>query len=369
MEALLRRQMPGGAGSSDACPDAETLAAWTDGGLDARAQAQVEAHAAGCARCQALMAAIVKSESAPPTIAVEPWWHRWSLRWLVPLTAAAAATLVWMLVPGDERPDNPIEQEFTQARAESAAPAPPTAESPATPTPAAEAPAAEMKKAAPSTLRKEESDTAEARPPAAETGYVARQATPAEAPPARADADREAAQAATASGALGEAVGAERRSAESPAAPPAPTAAAPAAQAQAAPKAGTALSARGALADANTVTAGIVSRDPAVRWRLAGPGAVERSADAGSSWTRLETGVATPFTAGSAPSGSVCWLVGRGGLVLLTTDAHTWRRVTSPAVSDLIAVDATDATTATVRTVNGRAFRTTDGGATWVATP
>lgn len=368
MDALLRRQMPGNAGSSEACPDAETLAAWTDGGLDARAHAQVEAHAAGCARCQALMAAIVKSQPAPAAPAPEGSWSRWSLRWLVPLTAAAAATLVWMMVPGGERPRTPVEEELTQARAES--PAPPVAVEP----PAAGPAARDPQKALPETSRKDERDAAASRPSGDEARYAARQTAPAEPPPARAEAEAKAVQPETTVAAAPVAetlsVERERRSADAAtgreaAAVPAPPAAA---QAQSAPAVGATVGTREGFADA-ALSPGIVSRDPAVRWRLAGPGAVERSTDAGSSWTRLETGVATPFTAGSAPSGSVCWLVGPGGLVLLTTDARTWRRVTSPAAADLIAVDATDAATATVRTANGHAFRTIDGGATWVATP
>ena len=368
MEAMLRRQMPGGAGPGDACPDAETLAAWTDGGLDARAQAQVEAHAAGCARCQALMAAIVKSEPAPAALAPEGSWSRWSLRWLVPLTAAAAATLVWVLVPGGEQPSTRVKEELTQARAES--PTQPAAVEP----PAAEPPAMDLQKALPGAARKDERDAAASRPSGDEARYSARQTSPAEPPPARTEAESKAVQQETAVAAppVAETLSVERErrsadaaTAEAPAAPAPPAAA----QAQSAPAAGATVGTREGFADANALSPGIVSRDPAVRWRMAGPGAVERSTDAGSSWTRLETGSPVMFTAGSAPSASVCWLVGRGGLVLLTTDARTWRRVTPPAAADLIAVDATDAATATVRTANGRAFRTTDGGTTWVATP
>ncbi|MGE0461484.1 MAG: zf-HC2 domain-containing protein [Vicinamibacterales bacterium] len=368
MEAMLRRQMPGGAGPGDACPDAETLAAWTDGGLDARAQAQVEAHAAGCARCQALMAAIVKSEPAPAALAPEGSWSRWSLRWLVPLTAAAAATLVWVLVPGGEQPSTRVKEELTQARAES--PTQPAAVE----TPAAEPSAIDLQKALPGAAPKDERDAAASRSPGDVARDSALEAAPAELPPARAETEAKTVRPVPADApaplAETDSIERERRSAEAAAERPSPAAPAPppAAQAQAAPAAGAPAGTREGFAG-NTLSQGIVSSDPAVRWRLAGPGVVERSTDAGSSWTRLETGVAATFTAGSAPSGSVCWLVGPGGVVLVTTDARTWRRVTSPAALDLAAVDATDATSATVRTANGRAFRTTDGGGTWVAVP
>lgn len=358
LDGLLRRQWSEAAETSDVCLDAETLAAWMDDGLDAQAQTRIEAHAAGCARCQALMAAIVKSEPAPATAAAEPWWTRWSLRWLVPLTAAAAATLVWMGVPGDGPRDAPLEQELTQARAESPAPIVP-AEAPASPpalredAPLATPSASEPGKAAPGPAPS--TGAAKASPVAPEAaGRLA------DAPTALAEARQEQAKqvGAETPSVLNETARVERRSAE----------AAPQAQAPRAPVGGVAAGAREAYAD-TAVAAGIASRDPSVRWRLAGPGAVERSTDQGASWARLETGVAARFTAGSAPSASVCWLVGPRGLVLVTTDARAWQPAASPAADDLVAVDATDARTATVRTADGRAFRTTDGGATWVATP
>jgi photosystem II stability/assembly factor-like uncharacterized protein len=61
----------------------------------------------------------------------------------------------------------------------------------------------------------------------------------------------------------------------------------------------------------------------------------------------------------------VCWLVGRAGTVLLSTDGATWQLRTFPEGIDLVAVRATDAKTATVTASDGRLFSTTDGGATW----
>jgi photosystem II stability/assembly factor-like uncharacterized protein len=71
------------------------------------------------------------------------------------------------------------------------------------------------------------------------------------------------------------------------------------------------------------------------------------------------------ITAAAAPSGSVCWLVGQGGVVLLTVDGQTFQRMTFPEVTDLTAVQATSATRATVTSADGRMFTTTDGGASW----
>jgi photosystem II stability/assembly factor-like uncharacterized protein len=72
------------------------------------------------------------------------------------------------------------------------------------------------------------------------------------------------------------------------------------------------------------------------------------------------------FTAGTAPSRNVCWVVGRAGVVLLSIDGATWQTRPLPEATDLIAVRASDAKTASVTTADGRQFSTTDGGATWV---
>ena len=105
--------------------------------------------------------------------------------------------------------------------------------------------------------------------------------------------------------------------------------------------------------------------DPATRWRVSGA-LVERSIDAGATWTSVPTGLSVEILAGAAPSASTCWLAGRGGLVLLTTDGTTWQRVTAPDTTDLSAIRATDGRSATVTTVDGREFATTDAGRTWI---
>lgn len=81
----------------DACLDAETLAAWADGGLSSQSAAAVESHASSCSRCMAVLAAMERTAPATP---VRHVWApaRW-LRWLVPLTAAATAIAIWVLVP------------------------------------------------------------------------------------------------------------------------------------------------------------------------------------------------------------------------------------------------------------------------------
>ena len=110
----------------------------------------------------------------------------------------------------------------------------------------------------------------------------------------------------------------------------------------------------------------IASPDPSIRWRLTGT-RVERTSDGGASWALVPTGATEPLAAGSAPTATVCWLVGRGGAVFITTDGRQWARIAFPEAVDSVAIRATDARSASVTTADGRTFRTTDGGVTWAA--
>ena len=71
------------------------------------------------------------------------------------------------------------------------------------------------------------------------------------------------------------------------------------------------------------------------------------------------------ITSGAAPSDSVCWLVGKSGVVLQSTDGRSWRRVPFPQAVDLVAISAADERLATVTTINGRTFTTADAGKSW----
>jgi photosystem II stability/assembly factor-like uncharacterized protein len=94
---------------------------------------------------------------------------------------------------------------------------------------------------------------------------------------------------------------------------------------------------------------------------------VERTLDAGATWTRLpiEPELKSLLLAGSATSSTNCWLVGRDGVVLVTQDGRTFRRVSVPEVVHLTGVTATDGMRATVTAIDGRKFSTMDGGLTW----
>jgi hypothetical protein len=109
----------------------------------------------------------------------------------------------------------------------------------------------------------------------------------------------------------------------------------------------------------------VSSPDPNILWRSSNR-RIERSIDAGRTWSDQRPEADADILAGAAPNENVCWMVGRTGLILLTTDGTTWRRITFPdAAATLVRVTATDGFDATVSTSDGRTYRTTDGGRTW----
>ena len=113
----------------------------------------------------------------------------------------------------------------------------------------------------------------------------------------------------------------------------------------------------------------VLSLDPAIRWRIGARGLIDRTDDGGKSWTRLSSGVIADLMAGHSPSAPICWVVGRDSTVLRSTDGRNWSQVNIPEVADLVGVEAVDATTAVVSASDGRKFRTTSGGQTWIKEP
>jgi hypothetical protein len=284
------------------CLDAETLAAWFDDGLSGAALEDVRAHVATCVRCQALVGAMGRTSAAAPSIQPERT-PRWWLAWAVPAAAAATAIAIWVAVP--HPPDVAV----------TSAPAP--------------------------SLQKQDAQ---------------RPSTPSRATPAQA------------------------KPVASPPAPATPTLQDRARSAEAAPRAAAAPSAN----DATEQTPAPLNE--AVSVRPEPPPDAERREDAlrqgaiagqlqtralfatplcGPMWPQVPADVANQISAGSAPSGDVCWLVGRAGTVLLSTDHQSWQRVNIPEAVDLSRVTATDARTATVIAADGRTFSTADGGVTW----
>src|SRR5262245_24034528 len=96
IERLLKRSFTApDAVESGLCLDAETAATWVEGSLTGAALEAAQAHAAGCARCQALVGALSRLNTAVPPLDEVRAPRRW-LTWLVPLTAAATAVALWV---------------------------------------------------------------------------------------------------------------------------------------------------------------------------------------------------------------------------------------------------------------------------------
>jgi hypothetical protein len=447
------RQTPVAGARLDDCLDAETLAAWSEGLLEGRARSTAEAHAASCARCQAMLAIMVRTTPAPAGAIGSPL-RKW-LMMLSPAMAAAAAVALWVAV--GQRPASPVIDELTkrQAKAERAAEV-----TPVTPAPAVgaekevdrKAPGGSLERDAPQLTadarrelssrtgartatdtgataplneRTEKKDVASARradksrdaerpravaepaaspppaaPPAVPSAPVESVAVAAATPPvkvappspaplqqanqapnqnqaqtqnqnqsqlpnqnqAQTQNQNQAGQRQQAPGALEERVIVTSEQ---------PRAGADNAAAKSAGRGGA--GAAGGFADASVLRAranagafDIAVPESSTRWRIADGRTIQRSLDAGVTWANHHTGENDlTLTAGAAPSSNVCWLVGRSGAILLTTDGRAWRRITFIETADLTAVTSPDARTATVTTADGRQFGTTDGGRTW----
>ena len=383
-DKLLRESLAAEAvdGQGAECPDAAVVAGWFDGTLSHAERTAVETHAASCARCQATIAALVRTDRPAP----RTWWRAPAVQWLVPVAVAAGASLIiWVgvLRTDDDavRPAAPSVQQESSARAAEVGPgtgareaAPAggragTADVPAKPASLADADARE----------KAEERLQRARVSAATT--VTANAAKAATPPAEAQKRQDGAKP------LPQAPEPARRS---DASSPAPAAMAGAAATQppapVAPRSEqvSATSREGetftpaqtldrAFLQSAAAAAGragraplIQSPDRSVLWRITDQSQVERSADGGLTWQAQTTRVNAVLVAGVAPSSTVCWLVGWRGVVLKTTDGgQTWTRVAFPEEINLVGVVADDDRVATVTAAGGRQLHTSDGGGSW----
>jgi hypothetical protein len=312
--------------ASPQCLDADTLAAWVEGSLPAPEAAAAEAHASSCARCQATAAALVR---VLPEVAIpQPWWRRrWVMAGLVPVTAGAMALAFWVKSPEPNQMKTAPEETQSAAVPLEARREPPAAsEMSPRPSPAAAPPPAARDRAdAPRALGKDA---------VSQDRFALR------------DQDRQA----------------EALQKKSEAKTDALVAAPPPVTGQ---PGGLNESAARSQVQPNAVE--LASPDAANRWRIGAAGSIQRSIDRGATWETLRSGATQDLLAGVAVSPTVCWVIGRGGTVLLSTDGRTWRLVPLPEPVDLVAIEARDALSADVTTADRRTFRTTDGGRTWSA--
>jgi hypothetical protein len=324
--------------------DAETVAAWMDGGLDATSLAAAEAHASNCDRCQALLATVAKTIPERATRSVLPLW-KW---WLAPIAATAAAVTLWIVVPQDPmRPASDAPEAGMAQKASEPAPSvqpvsPPAAVAEAPPKPVSPPPSdarfAESRRNVPAP-RGDQAKVLEAEGKLAD----AQANTPERTAPRDRQEKREANL---------------ERAAAAPAEPPR--------AAPAAPGAAAADNTLGTVAQLRKQASPVefVSPDPRFRWRVTG-NTIEHTQDGGRDWIPVRLTVNEIITGGSAPAPLICWVVGRRGLVLLATDGTNFTPLPFPERVDLTAITAADARRATVTTADGRTFHTENSGRNW----
>jgi hypothetical protein len=243
--------------------------------------------------------------TAPAVDARHAWTAARLFRWLAPMAAAAAAVVIWVVVPDRPiAPEQPAQVRSSQAeRAEADAQAlSKPAEPESAPVPAPRAGMSTQKTARTQEVETQSLDKARPQPQLAE------------------EVRRERAE--------GRALGA---AADAP-----PPAAAPAAPPPAA--ADLAAARPFARTDASAFNASVAKEsaavsDPSVRWRVLGSAAVERSTNAGKTWTRT-TSPSTAITAVRAVDSDRAVVTTSDNTEFYTTNAGvSWTRVqeNSPA--------------------------------------
>jgi len=421
---LLQRALVSPAGVTEFCPDAEILAAYADRALDAGEMARYELHFSQCAHCREQLAAMSRAAAPAANAPRLSWIWTWGWIALAPVTAMLliAAVLIARRPPARLAAEGPLVamQSDKQGPAPSAFPLDSSAHSNAS------AKTQALPQAQPGTAARARPESSVAQGLAApaprpaesdremalrrldekeqsrssEWDYATKDRTGAQldkagSPPARQattggvqhapnDAVRtrdqdvtieSAASSAEAQAPSQAANGAISSSVSGgiAAAPPVPAAASKKQEPSYTVATSNNLSAGQtvtveAAADRDERTI-VHSPDPQVLWRISGGRYVERSSDTGATWHAQWTSVSSRVVAGSAPSVETCWLVGSGGVVLLTTDGKNWRAVEPPAKEDFVAVAAADASSATITSRDGRKFETRDGGRHWAPAP
>ncbi len=278
------------ASAPDGCLDAETLAAWADGGLNAQASAAVELHASNCSRCMAVLATLERT--APVAPVADAWTLARVFRWVAPLAAAATAVAIWVAVP--DRSMTPVESTVSQdLRSVEEVPVPGSSSS------SSSEPRTSNQNPEPSTQNKEPQvrlqDELSRR--SASGQAVGPVAAPAEPP---APADRYAPEREMGAPAAGPVTADAQLSAPAAAAPPPPAAPAPRAFAADARTENATVGAaqRSALSSATMLTS--ESSQPGnalIRWRILANTLLERSKDGGKTWTRAANGPAPNLAA------------------------------------------------------------------------
>lgn len=370
------------------CPSPDELSAFADGALSGDELSAMVVHLSTCARCQDIVSAVVRLSAATdlpeaPTrrpggevvaFPAPPGRRMW--RWVVPVAAATAAVLAWVVV-------SPVEPRRAPAVAEDA------------PTVRNEVPSiGPLPEAVGGDARAERSPSLPDRAVGASGGDGARNsdgtaAAPVVVRPGLADSPTGLSAAAAGSDVTAAPANDEARRQAAPAgiqapADPSPVAAAeakrrsvegalPAAPSPAAPAENRAAPPRDrpnrAVAGAGAGAAAALSRTPSPsrRWRVES-GVFEESRDDGQTWRafRLPAGARVTVAEPAAPD--VWWLAGPAGLVLRIEGGRV-SEAARPSSSDINVLRATSASGAVVGTSDGHLYETRDEGRTWQPQP
>ncbi|HUY19491.1 MAG TPA: zf-HC2 domain-containing protein [Candidatus Binataceae bacterium] len=340
--ALLAERLRARAGEPrEQCPEVALIAAYCERSLPRDERDAVERHLAGCAPCRAELSAIARAAGELEAArATEPRLRRWWSSTPVGLAVAGSIAVIVAIGLGRDY--------YHQEASEPARP--PMMRMAANSPPAVADQAAQLaaKRIAPANeLNMSKRAEAPVISGGAATGMMAheaaRPAPAAPSPPANV-------------------LQAPQRSQEIAGAP-----AGPSAQAMSGAAAGSATSSASVPTFAkpwrhSTVT----SADGSVRWEFGTGGIIERLLNGGLKTTHVP-GITVELLAGSAPSSSVCWIVGRAGTVLRTIDGLHWEKVNSPTSADLVSVSAQSAAAAVVADRDSHRYATLDGGQSWQA--
>ena len=418
MAGLLKRTLAGDAGAGDDCPGPDILAAYFERSLDAGETAHVELHLSECARCREQLAALGRAEEAAATPVVETPRRQpraswlWDWRWLAPVAAVLVIAAVWatrrpaltqitnhvaqppasLAVSQLARPVQPPpepEKKKTLSRV-SPAPAvvpatppklPPQSESVAV-NPVDREKSAEVER---SPLQSIQSSKSVQGLPLVGRNYTALDSLSKKAPEPQRRSAEDAANAPLHATNQSVTVESQAETVQSSAAgaplPPKAENGMPAGAVGGAISSGTTNAKQERAAVNGLELAEVIpttqeqrassfmaqTPDPKIWWRIGNSGFIERSTDGGAKWKGTLPRKNAYYTAGSAPSANVCWLVGHAGIILLTQDGKHWRTIPPPLRTDFVAITARDAWSATVTTADGHTFTTSDQGANWSA--
>jgi hypothetical protein len=387
LDALLRsgarrsRAAAAPASPGPSCPSAELLAAYFERRLDAGERVRLEAHFVGCGHCQAVLAAMARADAPVVAERLHPPVPRRGTakrrQWLVPAGVAVSAVLWWVMLRSEPPPPAPVPVPSTEAVSLASSASARTGEavsessgarSSAVPNRTAES----GLPSAPSRVVHQQAEVVAARSaPVATSRNVSA--------PGRADSVK-----AVEPSALQTQLAREEPSDAGHILSPQqrlPLASSTRGLAVATPQVRVAEPSSAALEPLSTsehvsfpsfsvssepVLA--VSANPRIRWRVGSGGRIEFSRDGGHTWELQQSEVSVDLLAAHAPADSICWVVGRAGTVLRTTDARTWQKLSIPAAVDLVRIIARDDRAAIVITADGHAFATQDGGRSWQPT-